>query len=118
MTARVDDFLTRRRGPDYNCLDLTCEVWRSETGEDISEILGSDLTQIGRHLGVRNSGARRFRKIASPISPCLVVMHGQRGAFHIGVFLRGRVLHLRSDTPEWMEVEVASRGHKRTAFYR
>lgn len=117
MACRVDDFLDRRRVPGvYDCLDFTVEVWRAETGEDLTGRLHS-LVGAGKASRQIGEAARRFRKLAKPADPCLVVMHGLCGDLHIGVYLRGRVLHLLA-RPEFMAVDVASRGFSKVSFYQ
>lgn len=118
MPARVDDFLFARRRPDYDCFDFANDVWEAETGEDLRGQLGADLRDFMALLATGRTGARRLRRIPRPSSPSIVVMRGRVGDLHVGVYLRGRVLHLKDAGPEYMEVEVASRGFNRVAFYR
>jgi hypothetical protein len=110
---RVDAFLDRRRRKGYDCLNFTTEVWLALTGEDLRGRL-HELTGPGRRVG---SAPRRFEKLACPQDPCLVVMHGRLGNPHIGVYLRGRVLHLLN-YPEFTQLEVATRGFTRVSYYR
>lgn len=119
MPAVVDQFLTaRHRGDAYNCLHFSAEVWEAETGEDLRDRLGGMLANATRHRRVVRDRVRTFEKLGRPQSPCLVSMHRHRGEPHIGVYLRGRVLHLADHGAEFTELEVATRGFDRVRFYR
>lgn len=110
---RVDDFLSRRRRRGYDCLNFTAEVWLACTGEDLQGRL-QELLGPRRRLG---AGRRRFERLERPEEPCLVVMQSHRANPHIGVYLRGRVLHLLHSA-EFTKLEVATRGFTRVSYYR
>lgn len=98
----MDTYLTRRRAPGYDCLSLADEVWSALTGESLREKI--------RH--------RSFVRLAAPADPCIVFMRGHRREPHVGVYLRGRVLHLRECAPEFTQLRVASFGFPTVEFFR
>lgn len=111
----IDPFLFARRSDNYDCLDFAAEVWEAVTGEDIRDRLGPLLGRGDRSIGSARTNFKRLRK---PEDPCLVVFHSGRNDPHVGVFLRGRVLHLLQEAPEFMEVDVAARGFTHTRYFR
>lgn len=111
----VDRLLFARRSPEYDCLDLACEAWQELTGEDIRARLGELLGRAGRKIGATRSSFTRLREVEDP---CLVVFHSDRGDPHVGVYLRGRVLHLLGRSPEYMELDVAARGFTKIRYFR
>ena len=114
----VDRYLGRRFDRiSFTCLDLAREVWRDTTGEDLGERLqglfapAAERSLASRHL-------RAFERLPGPVSPCLVLMRRPRAAPHIGVFLRGRVIHARERGVEFQPLEVVSFGFSLVEFYR
>lgn len=86
----LDKFFTRRRGPNYTCYNLACEVWEHLTGRDISRA----VEQIGKRA---TGELKMFRRLERPVSPCLALFQGMGHFTHVGVFIDGRVLHLGSE---------------------
>lgn len=111
----IDRLLFARRSPEYDCLDLASEAWRELTGEDIRDRLGDLLGRAGRRIGAARSS---FTRLRAPEDPCLVVFHSDRADPHVGVYVRGRVLHLLGRSPEFMEVDVAARGFTKIRYFR
>lgn len=114
----VDDYLDKRYiTRSYDCLSMAQEAWHDATGEDVGERLASLL---GRGMGRRVSRTHRlaFRRLAAPEDPCLVLMRRARSAPHVGVYVRGRVLHLTERGAEFTAPSVAGRGFSRMEFYR
>lgn len=114
----VDRYFARRYDArTYNCLHFACDVWRDETGEDLSGRLAGLLGEPEERR-VRREHLRAFERLAEPRSPCLVLMHSPREAPHVGVFLRGKVLHLSAERGvEFAPVEVATRGFRTVRYF-
>lgn len=115
----VDAFLARRhRGDEYNCLHFARDVWLEATGEDLGARMADLLTSSTgeRRIGARHR--RAFERLDRPADPCLVMMRRGRTEPHVGVYLRGRVLHLTERGAEFHEPAIASRGFQEVEFYR
>lgn len=67
---------------NYNCAHFATKVWHDITGHDISLFTG--VPQLEHR--------RRFVKLPAPVSPCICFGH-TRVAPHIGIYIRGKVLH-------------------------
>ena len=113
----IDPFLGRRRTPDYTCLHLARDVWLSETGQDLADRLpGLFAAHTAPRLTRREIAG--FDRLNAPQSPCLAVMSGFGPELHIGIFVRGRIIHLTRRSVEFMEPDVAVRGHSKVRFYQ
>jgi hypothetical protein len=101
----------------YNCAHFVCEVWRGETGRDIDETLhGVLLPPRARRLRLGDVH-RVVEVLERPESPCLVLMRNKWES-HIGVFLRGRVLHLLQNGVQFQPLPIATLGFNKVRFFR
>lgn len=114
----VDKFLDRKMDLNYyNCLHLTRDVWLELTGEDLSSRLAGLMGGLdGRRL--HRATVRAFRRLTSPVSPCIVLMQLPRYQPHMGVYLRGKVLHFQNHGVEFLPLSLATRGFKTVKFYQ
>lgn len=111
---KIDDFLDRFYDRQrYTCFHFTREVWKELTGEDLGEELEQVLNGFVK-LGRKH--VRKFVELSGPQDPCLVVMQWVRSPPHLGVYLRGRVLHLQRHGVEFQPLGVADRGFTSTRF--
>jgi hypothetical protein len=63
------------------------------------------------------SAVRRFQKLEHPESPCFVVMQRSKTQPHIGIFYRGRVLHMKETGVEYQPIPVVRRYFTKIGFY-
>jgi len=107
----------RRSSPGYNCAHFACEVWAAETGQDITATLRGVLFPP-RERCLRLRDVREVTVLDKPVSPCLVLMRNQWST-HVGVWLRGKVLHLLEDGGvQYMPLKVATIGFPKVRFFR
>lgn len=91
----VDTFLDRQyHRKTYNCWHLTDDVWFAATGQRLSDRIPKSLSDSSDPAGVTRAIYRSFEVLPKPISPCLAVMQSVGAVVHIGVYIRGRVLHI------------------------
>lgn len=113
----LDSFFDRRYNRQtYNCAHFVCDVWRSLTGRDIGTELEGFL-KPPKERWTDPALRRKFRKLEKPESPCLVVMQRLRSVPHVGVYVRGKVIHLHESGVEFLPLEVATRGFNKLGFY-
>lgn len=101
---------------NYNCAHFARDVWQIETGADITETLSGFLLPPGERKvdpGLR----RKFKRLSKPVSPCIVLMHRPKSVPHVGVYLRGKVIHLHEKGVEFVSMDIATRGFKKMGFY-
>jgi hypothetical protein len=101
----------------YNCAHFVCEVWQSLTGESITQKLAG-LLEAPKDRRASFDLRRQFKRLERPESPCLALMQRRGSAPHVGLFLRGRVLHIHETGVEFQPIDVASRGFEKIGFYK
>jgi len=90
----VDKYFSRSYDKaSYNCAHLVKEVWLDLTGNDIDYALNGFL-RAPKERFVSKSERRNLKRLDSPQSPCIVLFQSPRVPPHVGIFLRGRVLHI------------------------
>lgn len=114
----IDRYLCRRYHPvTYNCAHLVCEVWEELRGPAMAHVLrGFLLGHADRHALL--SDLRTIRFLVKPISPCVVLMQGNTAEPHVGVFIRGRILHCspgRGTTHQ--DLMIATLGFSKVRFF-
>lgn len=115
----IDKFLDRQFNEDsYNCLHFACEAWLDLTGQDIRQRLDDLLAVPAAQRRIGRAYTADFKRLDRPHSPCLVLMQRPRSTPHIGVYVRGRVLHIREEGVEFQPLNVATLGFKRVRFYQ
>lgn len=113
----VDIYLNRTFDRSkYNCLDFVREVWLDLKGIDLAIPLQAVFGPPAVRTPTRKM-FREFQKISTPQSPCLVLMERPHAAPHIGIFIRGRVLHLSELGVEFQPIDVASRAFTSVRYY-
>jgi hypothetical protein len=114
MITSIDKFFFREYSKDYTCVHFADEVWRELTGEHLTGKLMSAILE-GKTVSSKD---HTFREIPEPCDPCLVLMRRPRCPTHIGVFYKGRVLHLHDKGVEFQPVKVAARYFTEVRYYR
>lgn len=119
MLASVDRFLARRPDGDrYNCLHLADEIWFAHTGERLSDRL-KVFHEPEADRQVRKTDVAAFTRLSAPQDPCLVLMRRPFGGRpHVGVFLRGKVLHLSERGARFERLDLARVGFSSVRFYK
>ena len=113
----IDCFLDRSYDPQkYNCLHFSREVWLALTDADIGAALAGLLGRVSER-GISKHTVNAFARLASPVSPCIVLMQRPRTSPHMGVYLRGKVLHITQRGVEFLPVDLAMRGFKTVRYY-
>jgi hypothetical protein len=103
---------------NYNCAHFSIEVMKYFTGVDASEVIHGVLCAPSkRKLDITDSS--RIKILAKPVSPCFVLMKRRLGDSHIGVWYKGKVLHLlESSSVQYVPFDIASIGFTRFRFFQ
>lgn len=113
----VDVLLYRRYDArHYNCAHFVVEAWEYLFGQSISDKMHGFLCSIKERkvsFGLR----RDFFPLSKPKSPCLVWMSRIGYPPHVGIFLRGRILHIQNSGPVFQSVYLATLGFKKIRYY-
>lgn len=113
----TDEFLTRRyHKRDYNCAHLVVEVFERLQGAEVAQVLRGYLCAPSERRNSKND-LRRAVVLPKPITPCVVLMQRKRET-HVGVWWRGKVLHILEDRGvQYVPLEVASLGFPKVRFF-
>lgn len=114
----IDQFLDRRYNRRfYHCGHLLCEAWEAETGEPLREALAGFLL-APEERRASWSLLRSLRPLTGPASPAIVLMRRPRSPCHVGMFIRGKVLHIRETGVAYQPLSLARLGFPLIGFYR
>lgn len=118
MRLAVDAYLARSYDPArFLCWDLVREAWLDMSGQDIGDRTPHPASALAISRRVASS-LGDFEAIPEPESPCLVLMRQSRAVPHVGLFWRGRVLHIDQRGARFERLADATRGFERIGFYR
>jgi len=104
----IDRYLQRNfklRG--YNCWSLVREFWQDTQGVDLGPV-----------IGFNDSKKLEYVKLEKPESPCIVLLLNPRQIPHVGVYWKGKVLHIKQSGAQYVPLNVASFGFKEVEFYK
>lgn len=113
----VDKYLDKKYNlKNYNCVHFACDVYFSETGKNIHEIFyGLLLSKADRFVNM--SSLKKMKKHKAPVSPCIVLFQARKCEPHVGVFIRGRVLHITPEGVKFEELSQAGYFFTKASFY-
>lgn len=118
MSAKpFDDYFNRVYNKDtYNCAHLVCEVWEDITGDNLSEILKGFLQPFKERtaeLSIKN----KLKRSKDPTDPCIVLMTQKNIEPHVGIYTKGKVLHIRELGVHYQPLAMASFGYSNRRYY-
>lgn len=92
----ADDYMARRFDlKRYNCWHLVREVWADMTGTDLGDLTPARLdTGSLDEAAEQHSDGPAFERLDRSREPCIVLLRRRRDMPHVGVLLRGRLLHI------------------------
>lgn len=113
----IDIYMGRRYDRrSYNCGHFVADVWMDLTGVDIGPAMSGLVKPTGQGQAIL-AHLRAFKRITKPISPCIAMLSPPRGQPHVGIFLRGRILHITESGVHFDHIDVACMGFNHARFY-
>lgn len=114
----VDEYLGRTYHRErFNCFHLAAEVWMDLTSQDLIKLYGDAIRNGVESKKLSRRLIQGFREIRVVQDPCIVLLQNPRTSPHIGVYLRGRVLHIREHSGVRFEaIHFARLGFKTMRF--
>lgn len=91
----IEKFIVREYdAKNYNCWHFACEVWSSLTGQTYTADPVDKLDNVAylHERALQMTG--QFVTLDGPRDPCFVLMRRQRLTPHVGIFMKGNILHL------------------------
>jgi len=109
--------MEKQLSPDYNCAHFLADAWQAETGDDhmrgaLDSFLAPPARRTASHV-VRRS----LVPVDKPVSPCVVLFRRGTATPHVGLYVRGAVLHLTDHGPVRQLLAVAKLGYTSVRFY-
>jgi hypothetical protein len=92
----------------YNCWSLVRDFWRDTQGCDLGPVIG--LHDTSKKL--------EYKKLEKPESPCIVLMLNPRQIPHVGVYWKGKVLHIKQAGAQYVTLPVATFGFQTVEYYK
>ena len=119
MMISVDKYLSKKHDMrQYNCWDFIREAWLEITGEDIGHRTpssGSRADMIRRF----QREEQEFQRLDKCEDPCIVLFLRENKLPHVGIYIRGRVLHLpEKNYAKYEKIEIVSMCFKEVKFYK
>lgn len=115
---RIDDYLNREfRRHSYNCWDFVRDIWKDLTGVDLGHQTPNDPS-VGSYTQRALEVASRLTPLESVEDPCIVLFQRKRLAPHVGVYYRGKVLHMNPRGAEYRALDQVSANFTSVQFYR
>lgn len=102
---------------NYNCAHFARDVYLAETGKDIGDTLSGFLLPPSKRV-VEMNKRHRLVKLDRPVSPCLVLMLGNKVAPHVGVFVRDKVIHIQEIGVQYVSLSIAKLGFTKLGYYK
>lgn len=95
----VDKYLGREFNlRTYNCWDFIRDVWKDHCGVDLGSRTPNPATAAAMVAAFQNCQfdveGQVVKRIEEPEDPCLVMLIRPKVMSHVGVFVRGKLLHL------------------------
>jgi hypothetical protein len=113
----LDVFFKKRYDVNhYNCSHFVGDVYKFLTGRDITQGLScfmKDRKSRFASIAIKNF----FKRIDTPQDPCIVLMHRPKFAPHVGVFTKGKIIHITQKNVEFVNISVATRGFTIIRYY-
>lgn len=113
----IDALLDRKYDKaKYNCAHFVCDAWQLLFRQNLSEDLASFLLPPNERRATIEL-RRKFRRIPTPSSPAIAIMHRRRTPPHVGIFYKRKILHLHEYGVQYQTPEIAARGFNHVTFY-
>lgn len=98
----------------YTCHNFVDDVWLDLTGKALDKKLIEFLDMGKTFPGMR----KQFIKLEKPVGPCIalfkpLVAHDN----HVGIYLRGRILHLTELGVKFQKPDSAIIGYREIRYY-
>lgn len=101
----------------YNCAHFVSEVWEHLTNESIAHKLTGFLRPVKERF-VPVSIRHIFKRLERPCTPCIVLMQRRRTPPHVGIYLNGKIFHIKQEGVQLQPIEVVTYGYTSVRFYK
>lgn len=118
----VDNYLKKKFDIlNYNCWHFVRDVWFELTGEMLYDYTPARPTKHDMHMAAEDA-IYKFLQVNSIAAwpkhqPLIVLMKRRVDTPHVGVFYKGKVLHLTPEGARYLPLDVSTVGYEKITFY-
>lgn len=115
----IDAYLSKKfHMTNYNCWHFVSDVWEQLTGVKLNDFTPKHITKAELELAAQGATAQHFVEVErSQVIPLIVLMQQPQTAPHVGVLIKGKVLHLKPCGAAYEALDVARIGFSKVSFY-
>lgn len=118
MKLNVDAYLARRFDIAHmNCWHLVRDAWLELTGEELGERTAPNMLRAAL-AGSYDGPIPRFRELAQPAEPCIVLMRSPGAVPHVGIFYKRRLLQMTQRGASFVPLATATAGFSDVRYYQ
>jgi 1-deoxy-D-xylulose 5-phosphate reductoisomerase len=112
----MDEFFSRSFDEsNYTCWDFALEVWAHLTGQQMPRVLEAFNPEAMR--SALDQCKVTFKPIPAAVSPCFVLFERTGTPPHVGIFHKGKVLHMNRQGVFYVPVKQAGQGFQKVSYY-
>lgn len=116
--ASIDPLFDRRfNRNNYQCAHFTTEACEYLLGWDLTPAFGGLLRPVKDKYVDLKAMRGFFKSIPNPAHPCVVLMLREGISPHLGLYWKGRILHLTENGVRYEPVEVATMFFTKVRYY-
>jgi hypothetical protein len=117
--VHTDDYMGRRFDlKRCNCWHLVRDVWRDMCGVDLGDLTPGRPSVRELEGAVEHAAAGpSFQRLEKAQSPCIVLLRRGLDVPHVGVLLRGRLLHITADGVRHDPLDYVAQAFASCEFY-
>lgn len=113
----IDQFFGRKyHSQNYNCAHFVCDVLAELHSPEMGNLLKGFLC-AKKNRKVLKEDLSKIKLLDKPIDLCVVLMQRPKAATHVGIFLKGKVLHLSKQSVQYQPMNVVALGFKKVRFF-
>ena len=112
----IDDFLDEQYdATKNNCGHFVVKVWKYLTNKNISGTCAAFMS--GDLSDYKAQRKKELTHIREPVSPCVVMMQSPHSETHVGIYVFGKVLHLREEGVKYEPLKMLE-PYWRMSYYK
>lgn len=115
----IDAYLRKKfHITNYNCWHFVRDVWQELTGTTLYDFTPAHTSKAELELAAHDAVQHFVQVERGPgCGPLIVLMQQTKTAPHVGVLIKGKVLHLKPCGAAYEAFDVARIGFSKVSFY-
>jgi len=101
---------------NYHCGHFLLDAWMFITKQDISCAIGGLLLPLDQ-CNMKGCDLTKLKWIDEPEDPCIMSMRNARGLGHVGIYVKGKMLHLAQHYPCIIPLEQVMTHYRGLRYY-